>query len=166
MKDQDLKNKFVEMRAAGMSYAKIAMKLHVSKNTLMRWGKDFAGEISKMKSARVEELCEKHLLAMERRVELFGEQLLRIRDELADRDLSELATPDLFRLYLRYLSAVSREVAPVKLDVSVSDPLASYRDILVQCLELPSGMTKDDIPKMAAEMASAIPGGTKKGIGQ
>jgi len=161
VKDQDLKNKFVEMRAAGMSYAKIAMALHVSKNTLLRWSKDFAGEISKMKSARLEELCEKYLLAKERRVELFGEQVLRLREELADRDLSELGTPALLRLYLRYLGAVSREIEPIRVDLAASDPLAAYKNILLQCLELPEGMAKKDIPAIAAGMVSAI-----KGIGQ
>lgn len=162
MKDQDLKDKFVEMRARGLSYVKIAMKLHVSKNTLIRWAKDLAGEILKMKSDRLKELCEKHLMAKERRVELFGEQVLRLREELADRDLSELGTPELLRLYLRYLGAVSREIEPIRVDLAASDPLAAYKDILERCLELPPGMTRADVPAVAAQMASAVPGSRPK----
>ena len=113
-------------------------------------------------SERLKDLCDEWLMAKERRVELFGEQVLRLRDELADRDLSELATPELLRLYLRYLGAVSREIEPIRVDLAASDPLASYRDILIQCLELPPGMTKDDVPAVAAQMASAISGGGPK----
>ena len=57
---------------------------------------------------------------------------------------------------LRYLDAAQREVAPLK--VEVSNPLATYRNVLIQCLEIPKGMTMDDVPKVAAELA----GGTTK----
>ena len=39
MKDQETKEKFVELRAKGLSFDRIAQELHVSKQSLINLGK-------------------------------------------------------------------------------------------------------------------------------
>ena len=41
MMDQEVKNKFIEFRARGLTYNKILVKLGVSKTTLINWSKDY-----------------------------------------------------------------------------------------------------------------------------
>ena len=45
MKDNSIKEKFVLLRAEGLSFDKIAKKIKVSKPTLIEWQKDFRDEI-------------------------------------------------------------------------------------------------------------------------
>ena len=52
----ELKSQFVELRAKGWSYVKIARKLKVSKNTLANWGAELEGEIASLKAMELEAL--------------------------------------------------------------------------------------------------------------
>lgn len=146
---QKTKEKFIALRAEGVSYDRIREQLGVSKQTLINWGKQLSTQIAVLRDSRLDELCEEYLLAKERRISLFAEQLLRLRDELGDRDVSELSVKELFALYLRYLQAVSREIDPLSVDVSVSTGMERYREILVKCMEIPEGMTAEDLPALA-----------------
>ena len=114
---QKTKDEFIGLRAQGVSYSKIAMQLRVSRQTLVNWNRQFSEQIQEMKASRMAELAEKWLQEKERRVELFAEQLSRMQDELAERDLSEISTAELLRLYLRYLDTVSRVLDGVQMDV-------------------------------------------------
>ena len=46
MKDQKLKEEFLVLRAQGLSFQKIARRLKVSKQTLIKWNNEFRYEIS------------------------------------------------------------------------------------------------------------------------
>lgn len=146
---RETKEKFIALRADGISYDRIRERLGVSKQTLIKWGKQLANQIAGLREARVDELCEKYLLAKERRIALFAEQLLRLRDELGDRSLDDLTVKEVLSLYLRYLRAVSREIEPLQVDVSLSSEMERYREIVVKCMEIPAGMTEGDIPALA-----------------
>lgn len=146
---RETKEKFIALRAEGVSYDRIREQLGVSKQTLINWGKQLSDEIGVLRDSRLHELCEKYLLAKERRIALFAEQLMRLRDGLEECDVAELSLKEMFVLYLRYLQAVSREIEPVSVDVSVMSGMERYREILVQCMEVPEGMTEADIPRMA-----------------
>ncbi len=49
MKDNETKNKFIELRAKGFSFAKISKELKTSKQTLVTWSKDLTLEIKNLK---------------------------------------------------------------------------------------------------------------------
>lgn len=49
MKDQETKEKFVELRAKGLSFDRIAAELHVSKQSLINWAKELETEIGNMR---------------------------------------------------------------------------------------------------------------------
>lgn len=143
----------MELRADGHSYSEIRKQLGISKQTCVNWNRQLSDQISGLRAVRVQEVTESWLMAKERRLELFAEQISRLRDALDGRDLAEIPTGELLRLYLRYLDSVSRILDGLKVDMSVSDPLATYRDILIQCLELPEGMTADDIPRLSQALS-------------
>lgn len=109
MKDLETKNRFVELRAVGMSYQQIAKDLSVSKPTLIEWGKELAEQIHNYKTIELEALFEKYLVAKEQRIKLFGKFQEKISSELATRDLSAIPTGKLFELMLKFSLALREE---------------------------------------------------------
>lgn len=109
MKDDDVKNRFIELRAKNWSYNRIASELKVSKQTLIAWSKDLSHVIANLRAIESEELQEKYFALRQKRIELFGEALKRIHSELAKRDLKDVPTEKLFILLLKYSDAVKSE---------------------------------------------------------
>jgi transcriptional regulator with XRE-family HTH domain len=103
------KQRFIELRASGMTFTKIAQELGIDRNTAMNWQRDFQDEIAAAKAYKLEELIDKYRMTKEKRIELFGERLLAIQKELADRDLSDISTPKLFEMMIRCSKALEAE---------------------------------------------------------
>jgi hypothetical protein len=59
---------------------------------------------------RIEEMQEKYRISQKMRIELFGEHLLAINEELKRRDLSEISTPKLFEMMIRCVKALEAEM--------------------------------------------------------
>jgi transcriptional regulator with XRE-family HTH domain len=110
MKSHKVKEKFIELRAQGLSYAKISKALGVSKPTLIEWSKRFASEIKKLEACELDALYKKFCMYKQHRIQLFSEQLLKIREELTHRDLSEIPTPNLLHLFLEFCDALRAEI--------------------------------------------------------
>ena len=49
----DLKERFIELRAAGLSYADAAEQLNVSKPTLIAWSKELSCQIANARNIRI-----------------------------------------------------------------------------------------------------------------
>ncbi len=111
----ELKERFVELRAAGHSYAAIAEQLHVSKPTLIAWGRKLTLDVQNACALRMDELYERFAVAKTRRVEAFGKRLQAILAELDNRDLESVKTKTLLAMALKYLVAARAEDAPLML---------------------------------------------------
>jgi transposase len=98
----DQKERFIELRAEGRSYADIAAALNVSKPTLIEWSRDLQDELTRARTLRMDILFEKYAVAKAKRVEVFGKRLNAILEELEGRDLKEVRTDALLRLALLY----------------------------------------------------------------
>ena len=105
----ELKSEFVQLRAKGLPYAKIAERLGVAKSTLANWNAELEAEVASARAMELEALQEEYFLLKEGRIRLLGEQLRRIRDELAGRDLADLSTDKLMDLMLRHYAALKEE---------------------------------------------------------
>lgn len=121
MHDQAKRERFVELRAEGRSYADCASELQVSKPTLLKWGRDLAIEVTNARTLRLDTLCEQYVVSKARRIEAFGERLQRILCELDKRDLSDVPTVALCRLALDYGSALKAEAEPLVLEGGPND---------------------------------------------
>lgn len=104
------KEDFIEMRAQGYSLDKIAKKLGKSKNTLIVWSKELQGEIANCKAIELEALCEKYYLHTEGRLQIFGDLLTKIKEELKRRDFLDIPTDKLLELFLKYNNQVKDEL--------------------------------------------------------
>ncbi len=98
MKDQETQQKFVDLRARGRSFARIAEELQVSKRTLIEWSRKFQFEIRNQRAIELEALRERYLATHEEQVRQLGERLREVEAELAARKVAELSTPRLFAL--------------------------------------------------------------------
>lgn len=101
MKDLDTKLRFVELRAKGWSYARIAKTLEVSKPTLIEWSKTLRVELHNAKALRWQELEESLQVSAEARLTRLAKQAKRICKELNDRFLDEVPTETLLELLLK-----------------------------------------------------------------
>jgi len=76
------KEKFIELRAKGYSFDKIAKELGRAKQTLIDWSKELEEEIANLKALELEALYEKYYLHKENRLQTFGELLGKIKKEI------------------------------------------------------------------------------------
>lgn len=109
MKSRNIKQQFVELRARGLSFDRIARELKVSKQSLIDWSRELQDEIATLKALELEALYESYFLTKENRVRSLGGMLTRMREEIAQRDLSLIPTEKLIELYLKMDSLVKDE---------------------------------------------------------
>jgi len=141
------KERFIELRAKGWSYDKIAKELGKAKQTLIDWGKKLENEIANLKALELEALYEKHYLLKESRIETFGVVLEKLKDEILSRDLSDVPTDKLLDLLLKYENQLkaeiveprfktSTEIKEDKLDKELLDELTTFHSEPVKRLKV------------------------------
>jgi len=113
MNDMTTKERFVELRAEGKSYADIAAELNVSKPTLITWGKELQKEVANARTLRMDGLFERYAVAKGKRVEAFGKRLEGILAELDTRNLADVPTTALLKLALDYGDRLKAEAEPL-----------------------------------------------------
>ena len=105
----ELKAEFVLLRAKGLPYVKMARRLGVTKSTLANWNAEFEAEVASARAVELEALQEQFFLLKEGRIRLLGEQLKRLRDALASRDLADVPTERVLELLLKYHATLKEE---------------------------------------------------------
>jgi hypothetical protein len=101
MHDENTVQRFIELRARGMTYARLMTELNVSKPTLIAWSRKHQFQIQNLKAIELEALGEKWLASVTDRVNALGEKLRQVEAELAQRNLGDLTTPQLYTLAQR-----------------------------------------------------------------
>lgn len=114
MKDSDVRNRFVELRASGWSFARIAAEIGVSKPTLIKWSQEEYAALDLERFCRAEEFAERLGLLRQKRMETFGALLARARAELETRDFSGVPTERLLALTLALERRVGEELAGIR----------------------------------------------------
>jgi len=109
MKDIAERERFVELRSQGKSFAAIAEELSVSKPTLITWSQDFAVQIHNLRAINDEALREKYRLTKQRELETFARQLEAVETELNKRSLTNMPTDKLYSILFKLLVEVRGE---------------------------------------------------------
>jgi len=109
MKDVEKKARFVQLRAKGLSYTKIAKEIETSKTILISWSKNLDDEISNLRAVELENLMDKYVLSKENELRTYSEQLSRIKEELGRRDLKKVDTFKLFDLQFRMIKKLEKK---------------------------------------------------------
>jgi hypothetical protein len=144
------KDKFIEMRADGMTLANIAKELKISYNTAVQWSRMLELEISAVKAFKEEEMIEKYKMTKEKRVEMFGERLLAIKDELAKRDFSDIPTCKLFDMMIKCSKALEAEAATLSPSFLTDDDIIEEKERMKYELDL--AIKRDEIIRNKEEM--------------
>jgi len=110
MELRETKERFIDLRAKGWSFDKIAKELGKAKQTLIDWSKELQDEIANLKALELEALYESYYLLKENRLQTFGAMLTKIKEEIERRDLSDVPTDKLLDLLLKYNSQVKEEI--------------------------------------------------------
>ena len=106
----ETKERFIELRAKGWSFDKIAKELGKAKQTLIDWSKELQDEIANRKALELEALYETYYLLKEAKIKKYGSILSKITNELEERDFTKVPTGRLLELYLLYFERLSQEV--------------------------------------------------------
>ncbi len=121
MKDPDVIDRFVELRAQGWAFSRIAAELNVHKNTLVVWSRKHQHRIQNLRALEIESLSEQFKLSRQTCLEALAEDSRRIREELARRDLADIPTARLVLLAARLRAEASRLHGPLQLAESIPD---------------------------------------------
>jgi transcriptional regulator with XRE-family HTH domain len=105
---------FIEKRATGMTLAQAARDLNISRKTAVNWERKHRENIDAVRAIMLEELMDKYRMTKERRIELFGQQLLAVQAELKNRGLSDVTTAKLMDMAMRLSKLLESEAVQPK----------------------------------------------------
>jgi transposase len=162
---EELKSRFILLRAKGNSYARIAKELGVSKRTLVNWNTELEAEIAQVRSIELEALQEEFFLLKEGRIRLLGEQLRTIQAEISKRDLSKVKTDKLMELQLRYFEELKGEYVKTGERTQIGTKLSSS-NISEQLQMVLARYRAGEIDESQAKLEQSILQSMLKGIEQ
>ena len=106
----ETKERFIELRAKGWSFDKIAKEIGKAKQTLIDWSKELQDEIANRRALELEALYESYYLLKEAKIKKYGAILSKITNELESREFNNVPTDKLLELLLKYNSQVKEEI--------------------------------------------------------
>lgn len=135
MKPEELKLKYVELRAQGLSYASISEKLNICKSTCTAWEKELHTQIEDLKRAKLQELAESYSMSKEARIKALGDTLEEINTALSHKNLAHISPDKLLGYKLKYMEALKAEYlglqpASKKVECTTESILEAYTDLL------------------------------------
>lgn len=150
MKDQAIKERYIELRASGKSYRSIAKELDIAKSTCQAWERDLSDLIADARAEREQELIEGYHMSREARIERIAGTLETINAQLAERGLEDVSTEKLLKLKLDYereLKNEYREPAIEPPEQSIEGILRAYAQLYAdtQAGKLTPAQTKSQI---------------------
>ncbi|MDO5113405.1 MAG: hypothetical protein Q4E67_03430, partial [Planctomycetia bacterium] len=98
--------KFIELRSAGWSFAKIAEELAIDRRTLIRWASDYRLELAEARKLQKDCLRERLGLTEEKRLERLVSILERLEKRLGDETFESLPPEKALRLYFEVSSKI------------------------------------------------------------
>lgn len=117
------KHRFIELRAAGHSYASISATLGIGKSTCIDWNRELEAEIMQQKAEQLQELQTTFGMAKEARIKRLGTSLAKIDEALEKADLTTADPIKLLEVKLKYAEALKDEAVtppaqPMELNTS------------------------------------------------
>jgi len=106
----EVKDKFIELRAAGNSLEAIAGELGISKPTAIKINKELELDIDRLKLINIEALAVKYGMVRSARIESFGRLLERLDTALESVDLNRMTPLQLVELRLKVADRLKTEL--------------------------------------------------------
>lgn len=129
--------RFIELRARGYSFDKIAEETGTSKPTLLKWNSQYGKELEQAQYFELNSLLAQYGVMRRNRVEavssMLGSALLEMKKRVEEGNLSTIPTDKLVSLALILEQRLERETASNKLEFSSARDmdwvLASYVEV-------------------------------------
>ena len=137
MKDLQNKEKFIQLRAKGLSFDKISKEINTSKPTLLKWNEELEKEIANLTYLEAEILLEQYKLAKIHKIEAFSLVLQKAVEELKNRKFSEVATKDLLPIISSLESKLKIELNPIEYQTDQRQDFFAEDDIFPKIKTLP-----------------------------
>lgn len=119
--------KFIELRAKGLSYDRIAEQTGISKPTLLKWSNQYGRELEQAHYFELHSLLAQYGLLKQQRIEGISILLQAVMEELKQRatpeTLSRIPTDKLLGLYMTLEGRLKEDTETIKIDFS---PLSAY----------------------------------------
>lgn len=116
--------KFIELRAQGMSFEKISKELNISKPVLLKWNGEFLERIKEAQFFELENIVEKYSLMRAKRFEVHSKLLSSALKELQERaennKLKTLSTEKLFELVEELEQRIEKDTSRQLLSIPVN----------------------------------------------
>lgn len=109
MTTNDIKLRFVEMRANNMSLSSIANELHISRGTCSKWVKELESDIAVKQAERKAEITDLYVMDRQHRINRLQAVLERLDKAINNADFSQMSPEAMLKMKLRYESELSRE---------------------------------------------------------
>ena len=114
MNEPEIKERFVELRAEGVSFDAIAKELNKSKSTLIKWQKEFSREISNLHYFTIQNLLEKYRRTKSHEIEFYLKQLYKINKVLENKDYENAGLKELSELKEKFEKRLAEETAKIR----------------------------------------------------
>lgn len=115
MKEMESKERFIELRAHGLSFDKIALEIGVSKPTLIKWNRECSKEVANLTYFNFEKLIEQYKLLKIHKIEALANTLNRVLDELSKRNFESVSTKDLVSIAFAIEGKLKESVSDIRL---------------------------------------------------
>ena len=99
MHTPETQQKFIERRAQGWTFFRLATELGIAKSTLIEWSRKFRFEIQNRRALELEDLQDRVLGNVQSRVAALAAKLARVEEQLANR---YPAVPKQSRTFLKW----------------------------------------------------------------
>lgn len=101
---------FIELRAQGLSYEKIAEQLEISKTTALKLGHDFEEEVKRLQFMHLEAMAEQYKLVKTARIAGIAKLLEQVDTALQSADFGKMAPEKLVLLKLKLQDRLLQEL--------------------------------------------------------
>lgn len=106
---QETINKFILLRAQGLSYDKIAKRLKIGRATCQSWDSKYTREIADRKAEELNALYEEYFMGHKARIKRLGGICNKLDEEINKRDFSQIPLEKLLDMRLKYGEALKQE---------------------------------------------------------
>lgn len=114
--------KFIELRASGLSFDKIAQETGTSKPVLLKWSKDYQQELEQAFFFELQDILSQYEVMRRGRVDVIAETLQSALTELRARaqagNFGDLSTDKLLKVVLMLEARLERETGSRRLEFS------------------------------------------------
>jgi hypothetical protein len=133
MYNNDIRNRFIEHRARGISLDKVTSLLGISRTTAVEWNRKYKARVADLRALQYEAVLQRAGADYERDVHLAMAQLNRIREVLARRKVEHLSTEYLYNLEAMAFARMEKLMRLAELpdhgSAEVSEPAEPETDV-------------------------------------